>query len=45
MTKVVITVQEKGGKPTVTWIMTEGDKLPDDIWTDLNIGILNAFDK
>ena len=44
MTKVEITIQEINGKPTVTWLEQNGDQLPDNVWSNLNVAIKKAVE-
>ena len=32
MTKIEITIQERGGKPVITWLEQQGDVLPQHKW-------------
>lgn len=45
MTKIEITIQERKGKPTVTWIEQSGDELPQELLDNINVAIANAMDK
>lgn len=45
MTKLEITIQERNGKPAITWMQLKGDPLPDKLWESINVAIANAVEK
>jgi hypothetical protein len=45
MTKIEITIQEKNGQPTVTWMEQKGDVLPQELWDNFNIAIASAVER
>lgn len=45
MTKVEITIQERDGQPVVTWVEQKGDKLPENVWSDLNVALRSAVER
>lgn len=45
MTKVILTIQDREGKPTLTWLEQQGDQLPEELWTEVNLAIARVFDK
>lgn len=45
MTKLEITIQERNGKPAITWMQQKGDPLPDKLWESINVAIANAVEK
>lgn len=45
MTKVEIVIQERNGKPAVTWIEQKGDMLPQELWNDFVVAINSAVER
>lgn len=44
MTKVEITIQERDGKPVVTWLEQKGDLLPESMWNELNVAVRSVIE-
>lgn len=43
MTRIEITIQERDGKPVVTWLEQNGEPLPDDMWGELNVAVRSVI--
>lgn len=37
-----ITIQERDGKPKITWLDKEGE-MPEGLWTEINVALANAM--
>lgn len=44
MTTIHITIQERNGKPTITWMDKKGDPLPEGKWDEFVLATAKVFD-
>jgi hypothetical protein len=44
MTTIHITIQERNGKPSITWMDKKGDPLPESKWDEFVLAAAKVFD-
>lgn len=44
MTTITIVIQERNGKPTITWLEQQGDTIPNPLWDNFVVQTSNLFD-